>query len=202
MSSQMNIAAKIYADALQGATGNAISPGAQSTTMCTQRMAKKAAVDAAAASLRTAHVPTRPRKISAASIAAAATAMIQAASFTRKEDGTAKRSVAISRKRKGGSPQRAEASSPTVASVMTIEVKTMEEQMLDMKRLLEQVVKDNKEKNNKIEDLQKVVEELRKKEESQHGDTETEEEYEEEDERVGSYTLKQLEDLIANANKS
>ncbi|KAL9240881.1 hypothetical protein vseg_015052 [Gypsophila vaccaria] len=104
MSFQKNVAAKTYVDALQGATANATSPGAQSTGMCTRRMAKKAAVDAAAASLRTAHVPTRPCKISAALIVAAATAMIQAASLTRKEDGIAKRSVAMSRKLKGGSP--------------------------------------------------------------------------------------------------
>ncbi|KAK9698349.1 hypothetical protein RND81_08G097900 [Saponaria officinalis] len=81
-----------------------------------------------------------------------------------------------------------------------------------MKRLLEQVMKDNEEKNKKIEDLQKEVEEMRKETPSVHGDTDDEEDEKSDDEHekekppgndgAGTYTEKQLHDLIANTIKS
>ncbi|KAK9704971.1 hypothetical protein RND81_07G024100 [Saponaria officinalis] len=216
MSTQKNSAttpAKSYAAILQSIPSAAASSSAQPAGIYTRRMTRKAAVDAAVVSLRTARVPTRPRKISAASIAAAATAIIRAASPSREEASTAKENEVATRKSREVSSRRVEAASPVVASVMTIGDRTIEDQIQDMKKLLEQVLKDNEEKNKKIEDLQKVVTELRDKDWSQHGDTETEEEEEEEDDEkkdddkppnnnAGIYTPKQLQDMIADAIKS
>ncbi|KAL9239193.1 hypothetical protein vseg_013536 [Gypsophila vaccaria] len=88
MSPKKNIAVvptkKAYADTLKDFPNDATLSNAQPIGVYTRRMAKKTIVSDAAASLRSAHIPTRPRKISAASIAATATAIIEAASPPQK----------------------------------------------------------------------------------------------------------------------
>ncbi|XP_074263468.1 uncharacterized protein LOC141586208 [Silene latifolia] len=163
---------KTYADILQGTPIAATSSAAQSVGITTRRMVKKAAVNAAAASLRSAHVPTRPRKISVASIAAAATALLAASSPSHEEVRSVKVEKKASPCKSKASPKKKETSTPNVASVMVISGDTLEDRMQKMNDLLGKMMKENEEKNKKIDELQKEVVALRdRKADSEHDDT-------------------------------
>ncbi|KAK9749697.1 hypothetical protein RND81_02G144500 [Saponaria officinalis] len=116
-----------------------------------KEMIRKAVVNAAAAS-----IPTKPRKIFITSITAAANTVIESGTHSRKESRTLKADKMTPHKLKD-SPKKNESSSPIFASVMAIGANNIEDQMLEMKRLLEQVMKDNAEKNKKIENLRKEM---------------------------------------------
>ncbi|XP_074290227.1 uncharacterized protein LOC141616956 [Silene latifolia] len=101
----------------------------KSVGISTRGMAKKAAVNAAASSLRSAHVPTRPRKFSVASIAAAATALLAASSPSREEGRSVKADKKASPCKSKALPNKKETSTPSVASVMVISDDTLEDRM-------------------------------------------------------------------------
>ncbi|CAM8996545.1 unnamed protein product [Rhodiola kirilowii] len=127
----------------------------QPTSICTRGMTQRMAVNAAAASLRASQVPRRERTYTVASIMAAATAVI--ASNSARHKGSVKADGTPSPKAKVTLPKQAEPPKPCVASVMTIGTKTMEEQMQELREMLELVLKDNQEENKKLEELQKEV---------------------------------------------
>ncbi|KAL9233127.1 hypothetical protein vseg_008161 [Gypsophila vaccaria] len=193
---------------LQGSLNEAPQGSMPSAGVCIRGRARKAAVNAAAASLRASTVPTRPRKFSIASIAAAANAIIEVASPSSKENKISKIEEVTPQKPKKSSPSKVELASPIFASVMTIEANNLEDQVQEMKRLLEQLRLDNEEKNKKIEDLQKEMEDLRKKDSSVRHTSDAEDDEQSDDDKlppknnVFAYTEKQLHELIANTIKS
>ncbi|KAL9237137.1 hypothetical protein vseg_011723 [Gypsophila vaccaria] len=193
---------------LQGSLKEAPQGTMPSVGVCTRGRARKAAVNAAAASLRTSTIPTRPRKFSIASIAAAANAIIEAASPSRKENKTSKIEEVTPQKPKKSSPSKVELASPIFASVMRIEANNLEDQIQEMKRLLEQLRLDNEEKNKKIEDLQKEMGDLRKEDSSVRHTSDAEDDEQSDDDKLPpknnavTYTEHQLHELISNTIKS
>ncbi|KAL9233228.1 hypothetical protein vseg_008252 [Gypsophila vaccaria] len=196
-----------YAAVLQGSLNAALHESMPSAGVCTRARARKVAVNAAA-SLRASTVPTRPRKFSIASIAAAANAIIETVSPSRKENKTSKMEEVTPQKPKKSSPSKVEHASPIFASVMTIGANNLEDQVQEMKRLLEQLRLDNEEKNKKIEDLQKEMEDLRKEDSSVRHASDVEDDEQSDDDKLPpkdnavAYTEKQLHELIANTIKS
>ncbi|KAH9621582.1 hypothetical protein KSS87_002730 [Heliosperma pusillum] len=200
---------KTYATILQGTPSAATSQTTQSESICTRGMTRKAVFKDATASLRSARVvPTRPRNISVASIVAAAKAIINASSPSRKEYEVTKRDKTSPCELRA-SPKKIEASTPISASVMTISGSTVEEQIENMSKILERMMKDNEEKNKKIDDLHKELAELREKKiQSEHVNTDKDDDdddHEKEDEKkdggkpsnndICGFTEKQLQDF-------
>lgn len=97
-----------------------------------------------------------------------------------------------------------------VASTITIEAKIPDEQMIEMRNMLEKVMKDNEDKNKRIEDLQNEVSKLQGKEKVEDDDPTMKVNGKDSNEiihvgtiKIGvSYNEKQLQMLIANAVKS
>lgn len=179
------VTAKTYAAVLKEPT--TLAPSAmneQPMGICTRGMMKKAAVNAAATSLRAAKVPKRPRVYSIESVIAAATALVNASSPTQEEsEKLPTNSPSPMRPRKASPKKVINPATSASASVMTIGAKTIEEQMSEMMKLIDQLKKDNEEKNKKIEELSKEMEDLRNKDnKSQLSGSESEEEKEDEDE--------------------
>lgn len=104
-------------------------------------------VNAAAASLTAAKVPTKELSYIVTSIIASVSAIIASKSPNHK--GSVEVEETPSPNMKAISPKHAETLNPCVTSVMTIDTNTIEEQTQELREMFQQVLKDSQEKNKK-----------------------------------------------------
>ncbi|KAL9236205.1 hypothetical protein vseg_010906 [Gypsophila vaccaria] len=147
--------------------------------------------------------------ISNASIAAATIALIKVASPSN-TNTKAKNKDVLPRKLKEVSPKNIETSALDCVTVMTVGGSRVEDQMLEMKNLLEKLMKDNEKKNKQVDEAENKDDKVKsgdkknfddKKEGDSAKDLEDMQKQKKTN-RVGTRNEKQLQDLIINAVKS